>query len=272
MQALETFLISLQLHPVADHFTIAILTVAILSDLAARLAPQRLWIRKMALTLTIIGAAAAAASYLTGDAETDRVWDMLSPAAKEFFNPKGSITKYFGHGALGYELMIVFGVLALWRIVIAVFSFMEATHSIYLVFALLALVFLIYQAKTGGELVYRYQVGTGLQEPGPVGTGAAGSGAAPTAGFPGASPEAAPGATAMLGPVSTPSPSGPAINSPESESPPVASTPPSAVASPGVAAPTALATGASPLPTPGADFTPGSGNSLTVNPGATASP
>jgi len=268
MQALETFLVSLQLHPVADHFTIAILTVAILSDLAARLAPQRLWIGKMALTLTIIGAAAAAASYLTGDAETDRVWDMLSPAAKEFFNPKGPIAKYFGHGALGYELMIVFGVLALWRILIAAFSFMEATHSIYLIFALVALGFLLYQGKTGADLVYRYQVGTGPQEPRPVSPGAAGTAAAPTAGGLGASLEATPGSTATLGPVSSP-----AINSPPvGPSPPVASNPTPGVTSTGFAAPTAPATGASALPTPAADFTPGSGNSLTVNPSATASP
>ncbi|HEY2664683.1 MAG TPA: DUF2231 domain-containing protein [Candidatus Binataceae bacterium] len=252
MQAIQTFLVSLQLHPLADHFTIAILTVAILSDLAARLAPQRLWIRKMALTLTIIGAAAAAASFLTGDAETDRVWDMLSPAAKDFFGPKGSIAKYFGHGALGYELMIAFGVLALWRILIGAFSFMEATHSIYLLFALVALGFLLYQGKTGAELVYKYQVGTGPEEPGPVNPAAAGAFSA--------SPEGTPGSTATLGTASTPSLASPAINSTPINPSPLA-----------VAAPTALMTGVpSVLPTPAFTYTPGSGNSLTVNPSATS--
>jgi uncharacterized membrane protein len=272
MEAAEKFLTSLQLHPVADHFTIAILTVAILSDLAARFAPQRLWIGKMALTLTIIGATAAAASFLTGDAETDRVWDLLSPATKAFFDPKGAITKYFGHGALGYELMIAFGVLAFWRILIGAFSFMENTHSVYLLAGLIALVLLFYQAKTGGELVYKYQVGTGSMEPGTVRLGGVAPSAIPSGGALNASPQETPVFPATLTPVSTPTLASPPINfTPTPIGVPTdIATPTSVMASPsGIATPTSTMTGVpSPNSTPAPHFTTNSGNSLSGVPNA----
>jgi len=273
MEALENFLTRLQLHPVADHFTIAILTVAILSDLAARFAPQRLWIRKMALTLTIIGAAAAAASFLTGEAETDRVWDLLSPATKAFFDPKGPITKYFGHGALGYELMIAFGVLAFWRILIGAFSFMENTHSIYLLAGLIALGLLFYQGKTGGELVYKYQVGTGSMESGTVTAGVAAPTAIPSGGVVGASPGERPVFSATPASVSTPTLASPASNltpTPIRSSPMGIATPTSAMASPiATATSTSPMSGVpSPIFTPAPHFTTNSGNSLSVTPNA----
>jgi uncharacterized membrane protein len=273
MEAAEKFVTSLQLHPVADHFTIAILTVAILSDLAARFAPQRLWIGKMALTLTVIGAIAAAASFLTGDVETDRVWDMLSPATKVFFDPKGAITRYFGHGALGYELMIAFGVLAFWRILIGAFSFMESTHSAYLLAGLIALGLLFYQAKTGGELVYKYQVGTGSMEPGTVTPGVAGPTGIPSGGAFNASPQETPVFSATLTPVSTPTLASPAVNftpTPIVASPTGVATPTSVMVSPGeMATPTSTLTGVpSPNSTPVPHFTTNSGNSLGGAPNA----
>ena len=50
----------------------------------------------MALTLMIIGAAAAAASYGTGDLEGDRVWDLVNGPAKDVLKL---------HAELGYYLM-----------------------------------------------------------------------------------------------------------------------------------------------------------------------
>jgi uncharacterized membrane protein len=157
MEGVEKLLVTWQLHPVADHFTIALLAVAVLIDLVASVFPSRLWMRATALTLMILGALAAGASYATGDMEADRVWDMMSPAAQQYF--KGS-PHFLGHGALGYYLTIVFAGLAVWRILTA-FNFMAGTRGLYLLVAFVSLGFLFYQGHTGGELVYLYGVGTG---------------------------------------------------------------------------------------------------------------
>lgn len=152
MENIEKILTNWQLHPVADHFSIALLVVAVLIDIVALIFSQRASLRQTALTLMIIGAIAAAASYGTGDIEGDRVWDLVSGPAKD-------VLKH--HAQLGYYLMIAFGVLALWRILIQALGFMDRTRQIYLAFALVAVGVLLYQGKLGGELVYTYQVGTG---------------------------------------------------------------------------------------------------------------
>ncbi len=152
MENIEKLLTNLQLHPVADHFSIALLVIAVLIDIVALIFSQRPALRHTALTLMIIGAIAAAASYGTGDIEGDRVWDLVHGPAKEVLKR---------HAELGYYLMIAFGVLALWRILIAALGFMERTHQIYLAFSIFAVGVLLYQGKLGGDLVYTYQVGTG---------------------------------------------------------------------------------------------------------------
>jgi uncharacterized membrane protein len=166
MEALEKLFQGMQLHPVADHYTVALLTVAIVIDLIAGLFPARGWLRATALTLTIVGALAAAASYATGDMETDRIWEQMSPQAQAYFKSGALHLRYLGHGALGYELMFVFGALAVWRIMTALLSFMEGTRGLYLLVAVISLGFLTYQGHTGGELVYYYGVGTGAMAAG----------------------------------------------------------------------------------------------------------
>ena len=158
MEAAEKLLQGLQLHPVADHFTVALLTVAILIDLVASLFPARGWLRSAALTLTILGALACVASFSTGDMEADRIWKMMSQDAQGYF--KGSVG-FLGHGKLGYYLMFVFGALAIWRILQSMLGFMAGTRGFYLLVAVISLGFLLYQGHTGGELVYVYGVGTG---------------------------------------------------------------------------------------------------------------
>ncbi len=158
MENLEKLLSGMQLHPVVDHYTVALLTVAVLIDLAASLFPSRGWMRHAALTLMILGALAAAGSYWTGDMEADRLWDMMSPEAQQYF--KGSV-HFLGHGALGLYLMYVFAGLAFWRLLTALFSFMQGSRGLYMLVAVISVGFLFYQAHTGGQLVYRYGVGTG---------------------------------------------------------------------------------------------------------------
>ena len=55
MDAVVHFFQPLDLHPVVDHFTVALLIVGVLTDLVASLFPLRNWIRYMALTLMILG-------------------------------------------------------------------------------------------------------------------------------------------------------------------------------------------------------------------------
>jgi uncharacterized membrane protein len=220
MEDLERLFQRWQLHPVADHFTIALLTVAILFDLVASIFPARVSLRHTALSLMFLGALAAAASYSTGDIEADRVWKMMSPAAKNYF--KGSSAAFLGHGALGYYLMFVFAVLAIWRLLTALFDFMARSRPVYIAAALFALALLLYQGHTGGQLVYEYGVGTGWMAPG-------------------ASPTAGPTATTVPTPVPTVY-----VPPPTPASSPIASAPTAAAASPSRAAAAPSPTGRPP--------------------------
>ncbi|HUA35562.1 MAG TPA: DUF2231 domain-containing protein [Candidatus Binataceae bacterium] len=213
----------MQIHPVVDHFTIALLFVGVLTDLVGSMAPTRLWIRNMALSLMILGAIAAGSSYLTGDLEADRIWKALGPDAQAILHR---------HGQMGTYLAITFGVLALWRIFIAAFGFMAGSRPIYLIVAVLAAVTLGYAGHLGGKLVYDYGAGTALM---------AEQGVAPSA-FP--SPEASPAAPSVIPTVSVPT----AMPTP---------TPVATMAPPAAATEKAPA---SPAASPAASGSPGSAN------------
>ena len=184
MDSVVKFLQPWQLHPVVDHFTIALLIVAVLIDLVASAAPTRIWIQYTALLLMILGALAAGASYLTGDMEFDRIWKALGPAALDILKK---------HGELGEYLAITFGVLALWRILIQAFGFMAGSRAVYLIVAVVAIVTLGYAGHLGGALVYDYGAGTALMAAAPVPSEAA-------------SPSPAPSSPGALSTVSVPTP------------------------------------------------------------------
>ena len=148
-----------QLHPVADHFSVALLFVAVLIDLVASMSPTRIWLRYTALTLMVLGALAAGASFLTGDMEADRIWNALGQPARDVLKR---------HAQLGTYLAITFGVLAVWRILIQGFGFMAGSRAIYLIVAILAIATLGYSAHLGGVLVYDYGAGTALMASAPV--------------------------------------------------------------------------------------------------------
>src|SRR5215469_9642947 len=116
------------LHPIADHFTIALLTVGIAAEifssaamLLSRGRPGFLSVsieklRNTSLLLMIAGAAASILSYFTGDAEADRLWDTMTPAAQQILAaPDGS---YLSHAVLGQYLMYAFVALAAWRLML----------------------------------------------------------------------------------------------------------------------------------------------------------
>src|SRR5260370_36978334 len=75
MQAVVDALKAWQLHPVADHFTVAIVVIAVLADLLASLFASRIWIRYMAAFLMVVGALAAWSSNVTGGWEASPAWD-----------------------------------------------------------------------------------------------------------------------------------------------------------------------------------------------------
>jgi uncharacterized membrane protein len=159
MDSVEKFLQPFQLHPQVDHFSVALLIVAVLIDLVASLAPNRIWLRYTALLLMILGAIAAGASFLTGGAEADRIWNALGQPAKDVLKT---------HAELGEYLAITFGILAVWRILIQVAGFMAGSRAIYLIVAIVAIGVLGYQSHLGGSLVYDYGAGTALMAAAPV--------------------------------------------------------------------------------------------------------
>jgi len=175
MDAAVKFLQPYQLHPVVDHFSVALLFVAVLIDLVASAAPTRIWLRYTALLLLILGALAAGGSYLTGDMEADRIWNALGDPAREVLKR---------HAQLGEYLAITFGVLAVWRIMIQAFGFMAGSRGIYLIVALLAITTLGYQSHLGGVLVYDYGAGTALMASAPVPAESATPAAEPTSSGP----------------------------------------------------------------------------------------
>ncbi len=156
MDKIVEILTRLDLHPVVDHFTVSLLIVGVLIDLIASVAPTRTWLRYMALTLMILGAIAAGASYGTGDLEADRVFDAMSAPAKAVFH---------WHAMLGEYFAVIFGVLAIWRILIQGVGFFAGSRPVYLVFAVISVGVLLYIGSLGGKMVYTYGVGTALMSP-----------------------------------------------------------------------------------------------------------
>src|SRR3981189_2455635 len=154
------------LHPIVDHFTIALLTFGIAAEiLAAAAVPfvrdargfASVWSQKLrapSLTLMICGAAASVLSYFTGDTEADRLWDTMSPAAQQILSSSSGARDYLSHAVLGQYLMYAFLILAAWRVMLELSRKLEPTRIAFLMIALVAAGALLYQGKTGGELVY----------------------------------------------------------------------------------------------------------------------
>jgi len=60
---------------------------------------------------------------------------------------------------LGTYLMYVFVALATWRLLLEIWTKLKRTQLLYLAVAIVAVFALLYQGKTGGELVYDNAVG-----------------------------------------------------------------------------------------------------------------
>src|SRR3984885_5226772 len=163
------------LHPIVDHFTIALLTFGVAAEILAAAAIllsrgregfTSVWgnkLRSTSLLLMIGGGGASVLSYFTGDAEADRLWDTMSPAAQQLLSSSnGGASYYLSHAVLGQYLMYAFLILGAWRVILELSSRLERTRIAFLIVAIVAAGGLLYQGKTGGELVYEHGVGVSM--------------------------------------------------------------------------------------------------------------
>jgi len=158
---------SFHLHPIVDHFTIALLTLGVATEILPTAATlfigvQSILVQKLrntSLVLMICGASAIVLSYFTGDADADRLWDTMTPAAQKILSPSGGASDYLAHAALGHYLMYAFLILASWRVLLELSKRAERTRVAFLIVGTVAVGALLYQGKTGGELVYEHGVG-----------------------------------------------------------------------------------------------------------------
>jgi uncharacterized membrane protein len=164
------------LHPIVDHFTIALLTFGIAAEILAaaaillfRKSPlASVWsdkLRSTSLMLMIGGAAASVLSYFSGDAEADRLWDKMSPAAQQILASSNGASAYLSHAVLGQYLMYAFLILAAWRVMLELSNRAARTRNAFVIVAVVAAGALLYQGKTGGELVYEHGVGAAISHP-----------------------------------------------------------------------------------------------------------
>ena len=181
MDAVVKFLQPYQLHPVVDHFSVALLFVAVLIDLFAG---GRIWLRYTAVLLMILGALAAGGSYLTGDMEADRIWNALGQPAREVLHRHAQLGDVSRDWLRRIRRMATLdsGVRLHGRVA------PDLSHCRHPCDRTLG-----YQAHLGGVLVYDYGAGTALMASAPV----------PSEG---ASPAAAPSSSETIPMVSVPTP------------------------------------------------------------------
>jgi uncharacterized membrane protein len=169
---MEIFIAKYHLHPIIDHFTIALLAMGVLADVVGYVI-GRLFdtgsprtkglgdrLSGAALVLLIPGAISAIFSRFTGESEAERIWDTISPAAQQILFSDSGSARFLSHAVLGTYLMYAFVALAAWRVLLEIWTALKRTQLVYLAVAIVALCALLYQGKTGGELVYDHAVGT----------------------------------------------------------------------------------------------------------------
>ncbi len=156
MQGLLDTIEHWHVHPFVDHFSVAILIVAVLADLCASLFSTRAWLRYSALALTIAAAGAAWLSYVTGGWAAHSIYKALKATG-------GPALDIFGrHAEIGEILPWVITGLAIWRLGVQALGALARSRSLYLILAVLASIAMLYQGYLGGEMVYGYGVGTDL--------------------------------------------------------------------------------------------------------------
>jgi uncharacterized membrane protein len=167
---LDQLIAEYHLHPIVDHFTIALLTAGSAVEFLAaalrlfrrsngRFSRWRHKLRNTSLLLMVSGAGAAVLSRFTGDSEADRLWDSMSPAAQHLLLSGDGVGQYLSHAVLGQYLMYAFLILGAWRALIEVSARAARWRVAFLLACAMAVSLLLYQGKTGGELVYEHGIG-----------------------------------------------------------------------------------------------------------------
>jgi uncharacterized membrane protein len=122
----------------------------------------RIWhdrLKATAIQLLVVGALAAVLSRFTGESEAERLWDTMSPAAQQLLWSDVGSGRFLSHAILGTYLMYAFVSLALGRVLQEISRFVGRTRPFYLIAAIIITAALLYQGKTGGEMVYEHGVG-----------------------------------------------------------------------------------------------------------------
>lgn len=168
---MDTLIAKYHLHPIVDHFTIALLAIGVLADVGASVLSVPFgrqhaflgrWhdrLKATALQLLLVGAFAAVLSRLTGESEAERLWNNISPAAQQLLWSDAGPGRFLSHAMLGTYLVYAFLLLASWRVLQEISLFAGRTRPLYLLVAVMAALALLYQGKTGGEMVYDHGVG-----------------------------------------------------------------------------------------------------------------
>jgi uncharacterized membrane protein len=153
---MESLIARFHLHPIIDHFTIALLGIGVLADVVASVFFARLghrseclgkWhvrLKSTAVQLLVVGALAAVLSRFTGESEAERLWDTMSPAAQHVLWSDAGSGQLLSHAILGSYLMYAFMSLALWRVLQEISRFVGRSRPFYLAFALIVTAALLY--------------------------------------------------------------------------------------------------------------------------------
>jgi uncharacterized membrane protein len=157
MQGVIVTLQQWHLHPIIDHFTVAIFVLAVITDLVASVFSTRQWLRYSALSLVILAALLTWGSNVTGQWAERQVMTAVKAAGGP------ALASLNRHAWLGEDILPwLISVLAIWRIGIQLLNFIARSRPFYLLIAIAAMALISYEGYIGGELVYDYGVGTAI--------------------------------------------------------------------------------------------------------------
>jgi uncharacterized membrane protein len=137
------------LHPIIVHFTIALLSIAIIADFLHLISKkENFW--QISSFLLILGTLSAIGAVITGHQAVDSI--LVNPQVKELINT---------HETSGEITMWIFVILTGLRFLLIRFKkFDTRLKWIYYSVGLVALLFLFRTGILGGEMVYIHGVGT----------------------------------------------------------------------------------------------------------------
>ena len=144
------------LHALVGHFPVALLPVALLTDLACLVVRAKVWLDRCATTLYAVGTIAAAAAFVTGRLAAQGTWGLSGEVRAALAD----------HADLGLLTLLAYCVVTAlratvswlgredWRIKVGFFRLLALIASAS------ALILLMLAVDRGAALVYRHGVGS----------------------------------------------------------------------------------------------------------------